>query len=95
MGEAVCADRSCRNAYNGNSHDDERNRIENVVSHPHGYDYYGHYHFEFEDESSQDMSIDESHMTLALMTNKATLVWRFLDVFLDFRMYHLLFEKAA
>jgi len=69
--------------------------IRNAISHPRGCDCYDHYHFEFEDGSSQDMSIEEFHRTLALMTNKTTLVWRSLDVFLDFRMYHLLFERTA
>ena len=69
--------------------------IRNAISHPHGCDCYDHYHFEFEDGSSQDMTIEEFHRTLALMTNKTTLVWRSLDVFLDFRMYHLLFERTA
>ncbi len=69
--------------------------IRNILSHSKGYDRGDHYHFEFDDGTSRDMSIEEFHRTFVLMNAKTMLVQTSLAVFIDFRMYHLLFEKAA
>ena len=50
---------------------------------------------EFENESSEDMSIEKSRRMPALLTGKTTMTWLPFDVCRDFRIYHLLFERTA